>query len=133
MNLATLAVASFLALAPTMAGSQEIDPYNIPDGGLYVLEQPKLTMRGLFYWHGFGSVITIFTGSVVSIGPQRCEDGVLWYRATRLEPRTLDVSRHIEGWIRASDIQPGGLSHFDSLRVPVGPPISCRSNLGGRQ
>ena len=128
MNRVTFAAASFLALAPTMAGSQEIDPYNLPDGGLYVLEQPELTMRGLFYWHGFGSVITIYVGSAVAIESRRCENGVLWYRATRLAPETLDVSRHIPGWIRASDIQPGGLSHFDSLRVPVGPPIACRSS-----
>ena len=48
MNLATFAAASFLALAPTVAGSQEIDPYNLPVGSLYVLEQPEIQMRGLW-------------------------------------------------------------------------------------
>lgn len=113
-------------LATPVASAQEVDPYNLPDGGLYVLEQPELTMRGLWYFQGLDQPVTIFAGSVISIGPRRCENGVLWYEATRLEPGTLDRSRHIEGWIKAADIEEGGLSHFDSMRAPTEPVTPCR-------
>ena len=109
-----------------VTGAQEIDPYNLPDGSLYVLGQPSLGMWG--HWStSMAGLAIVYTGSVIAIDFRRCEKGVLWYRATRLEPATLDRTRHIIGWFRASDIQEGGgLSHFDSLRMPVGPPAPCR-------
>lgn len=113
-----------ILLAPMMGTSQEIDRYNLPDSSLYVLRQPELTMQG--HWSTLlVGVVRIYAGSVISIRFRHCEDGVLWYRATRLEANTLDRSRHIEGWIRASDIEEGGLSHFDSLRKIPGPPVPC--------
>ena len=83
-------------------------------------------MRGLWYFQGINQPVRIFAGSVIAIGPRRCEDGVLSYQATRLDPGTLDRSWHIEGWIRAEDFEEGGLSPFDSLRVPPEPVEPCR-------
>ena len=115
-------VLAVLLWAPV--GAQEIDPYNLPDGSLYTLEQPEITVRMHWGFRRAGEAI-VFAGSAIVIRSRRCEAGVLWYQATWLAPRTLDRSRHIEGWIRASDIQEGGLSHFDSLRMPVGPSTPC--------
>ena len=105
-----------LMIPISVCGMQDdrlVDGSDLRDGAIYFLRQPSLDIQ--LHWRTTRSgVIRIFKGSILKIEDRHRDGETLWYLVRNIQPRTLDHSREIRGWFRASDIHKDGL-YFDHV------------------
>ena len=103
--LATLVIASLASLAAHQPDTVEFDQLKV--GMIYYVEMDELHIhrRAPFGW----SKITAYGYHILKVIEikRNKETGGLWYEVLRIEPQTLDRSRHIRGLVWAKDLKHG--------------------------
>lgn len=85
---------------------QTIDPAALKIGKIYILDQPFLIMQGHYATKRFG-VIIIRGQNILKVLKRTRHRGELWYRFKRIQPGTLDRTRHFNAWAPARMILNG--------------------------
>ncbi len=108
-------VFAVLLLLPDAASADHhrpADPAALEVGKVYILDQPFLIMQRHYATKRFG-VIIIRGWNILKVLKRKRHGGELWYRFRRIQPETLDRTRHTNAWAPARMILKGRIFPAD--------------------